>query len=318
MYGREMRGKVSLKRKFLAGLFSVLFLFCLFSGQQDAFANGDIKPLVETGWLADNLNKPGLAIVYVGGPGSKKENWAFKHVPGAVFLDFFAMMGILGDGSTPPDQAKFEALVSGLGIENDSHVIIHSGDTLFGSGAFWLFDYFGHKKLSMMNGTAKKWMAEGLPTAGGSAEITPATYKANPDSSLLATADDVLKNLKNPKAVIVDTRGTDEFNGIYADENKMGNTRVGHIPGAVDLGFFPSNLNKDGTFKSAGEMKAIYEAKGVTKDKEVITYCQAGIRAGHSYFVLKHIMGYPNVKNYVGSWGEWSTRLDPATYPVEK
>jgi thiosulfate/3-mercaptopyruvate sulfurtransferase len=318
MYGCEMREKVSLKRKFLAGLFSALFLFCLFSGQQDAFANGDIKPLVETGWLADHLDKPGLAIVYVGGPGSKKENWAFKHVPGAVFFDFFAMMGVLGDGSTPPDQAKFEALVGGLGIGNDSHVIIHSGDTLFGSGAFWLFDYFGHEKLSMMNGTIKKWMSEGRPTAGGPAKITPAVYKATPDSSLFATADDVLNNLKNPKAVIVDTRGTNEYKGIYPDEKRMGNKTVGHIPGAVDLGFYPSNLNNDGTFKSAKEIQAIYEAKGVTKDKEVITYCQAGIRAAHSYFAIKHILGYPNVKNYVGSWGEWGNRLDPAKYPVEK
>jgi thiosulfate/3-mercaptopyruvate sulfurtransferase len=311
-------GKGICCKKLLLVLISFVFVVSLFSVCQAGYAGGSSDPLVDTQWLADNLNKPGLAIVYVGGPASKVENFNVKHVPGAVFLDFFAMMGILGDGSTPPDQAKFEALVSGLGIGNDSHVVIHSGDTLFASGAFWLFDYFGHKKLSMLNGTIAKWMNEGRPTAGGPAKITPAEYKATPDASLFATADDVLNNLKNSKVVIVDTRGTDEFNGKYADENKMGNTRVGHIPGAVDLGFYPSNLNNDGTFKSSKDMQAIYEAKGVTMDKEVITYCQAGIRAAHSYFVLKHILGYPNVKNYVGSWGEWSTRLDPAKYPVEK
>ena len=97
MYGYEMRGKVTLKRKFLAGLFSALFLFCLFSGQQDAFANGDIQPLVETGWLADHLNKSGLAIVYVGGPASKKENWAFTTLVQWRLLDFLTQTEHLPD-----------------------------------------------------------------------------------------------------------------------------------------------------------------------------------------------------------------------------
>ena len=97
----------------------------------------------------------------------------------------------------------------------------------------------------------------------------------------------------------------------------MGNKRTGHIPGAINLPFAPTNLNKDGTFKSVNELKATYESKGVTKDKEIISYCQGGIRAAHTYFVLKHLLGYPKVRNYVGSWGEWN-RLDPNKYPVEK
>lgn len=317
MYGCEMKTKVLLKRKLMAALFSGIFLLCLLLGQQFAYANGEIMPLVETEWLAGHLQKPGLAIVYVGGPTSKIENFNVKHVPNAVFFSFFDMLGILGDGSAPPDKAKFEALVGGLGISNDSHVVIYSADTLFASGVFWLFDYFGHEKLSMLNGTVTKWMDEGRPTAGDPSKISPVKYTAQPDATLLATADHVLKNLNNPKTVIVDTRGSDEYNGKYADENKMGNKRVGHIPGALDLGFYQSNLKSDGTFKSATDLKSTYEGKGVTKDKEVITYCQGGVRAAHTYFVLKYMLGYPDVKNYVGSWGEWSTRLDPTTYPVE-
>ncbi|MBI5099857.1 MAG: sulfurtransferase [Nitrospirae bacterium] len=306
------------RRKFLTVLCALFLFSLLFFSHQTVIAGTEAQALVETSWLADNLKNPGLAIVYVGGPTSKKENFELKHVPGAVFLDFSVLMGAIGDGSTPPDKAKFEALVGGLGIGNDNHVIIHSSDTLFAAGAFWLFDYFGHKKLSMLNGTITKWMNEGRVTAGGPAKITPAMYKATPNASLIATADDVLKNLKNPKAVIVDTRGTDEYKGVYADESKMGNKKVGHIPGAADIGFFSANLNSDGTFKSAKDIKSAYEAKGVTKDKEVITYCQAGIRAAHTYFALKHILGYPNVRNYVGSWGEWGNRLDTAKYPIEK
>jgi thiosulfate/3-mercaptopyruvate sulfurtransferase len=311
-------GKSMIGKRLFGVIVSFVFVLSLFSVCQAGYAGGMSDPLVNTQWLADNLEKPGIAIVYVGGPTSKKENFAFKHLPGAVFLDFFAFMGALGDGSAPPDKAKFEALMGGLGIGNDTHVILHSKGTLFSSGVFWLMDYFGHKKKSILDGGVTKWMKEGLPTSGGLANITPVTYKATPDASLLATADDVLNNLKNPKTVIVDTRGSDEYKGIYADEARMGNKRVGHVPGALDLGFYPSNLNNDGTFKSAGDLKAVYAAKGVTEDKEVVTYCQAGIRAAHSYFAIKHILGYPNVKNYVGSWGEWSTRLDPGKYPVEQ
>jgi len=309
-----MREKITFKRKVLACLFSALFLFCLFNLQQAAFANG-VQPLVETGWLADNLKNPGLAIVYVGGPASQKANFDAKHIPGSVYLDFGKLLSSLGDGSAPPDKANFEALANSFGIGNDTHVVLHSGsDSLAASGAFWLFDYFGHKKLSILNGGIEKWMKEGRAATGEPAKISPAAYKANADASVLANADYVLKNLKNPKAAIVDTRGADEYTG----KNLMGNKTGGHIPGAVDLGFYASNLNSDGTFKSAKDLKAVYEAGGVTKDKEAITYCQAGIRSAHSYFALKYILGYPKVRNYVGAWREWGNRLDTAKYPIEK
>jgi thiosulfate/3-mercaptopyruvate sulfurtransferase len=305
---------MTLKRKVLVSLFSALFLFCLFNVQQAAFANGGVQPLVETGWLADNLKTPGISIVYVAGPDSQKANFDAKHIPGSVYLDFGKLMTLLGDGSNPPDKANFEAFANSLGIGNDSHVVLISKDTLFAAGAFWLFDYFGHKKLSMVNGTIEKWMKEGRPATGDATKINAATYKANPDAAVLANSDYVLKNLKNPKVAIVDTRGTEEYTG----KNLMGNKRGGHIPGALDLSFYSSNLNNDGTFKSVKDLKAIYEAAGVTKDKEAITYCEAGVRAAHSYVVLKHLLGYPKVRNYVGSWNEWSSRLDAAKYPIEK
>jgi thiosulfate/3-mercaptopyruvate sulfurtransferase len=305
-----------LRKNFQTVLCALFLLSVLFVSSQTVFAGTATQALVETQWLADNLKNPDLAIVYVGGPASKKENFEAKHVPGAVFLDFGTLMGAFGDGSTPPDKAKFEAIAGSLGIGNDKHVIVHSGDTLFSSAAYWLFDYFGQKKLSLMNGTIAKWMNEGRPTEGGPAKITPATYKATPNASLLASADDVLKNLKNPKAVIVDVRSAGEYNGT--DDPTKQNKKLGRIPGAVNLDFFSTNLNNDGTFKSANELKAAYEAKGVTKDKEVIVYCQGGVRAAVSAVVLDHILGYPNVKNYVGSWGEWGNRLDPAKYPIEK
>jgi thiosulfate/3-mercaptopyruvate sulfurtransferase len=225
-------------------------------------------------------------------------------------------MTALGDGRAPPDKANFEELAGSLGIGNDKHIVVLSIDTLFASTAFWLFDYFGHKNLSILNGTIAKWMNEGRPTEEVPSKITPATYKATRNASLLANADDVLKNLKNPIAVILDVRSAGEYNGTE-DPTKQ-NKKLGRIPGAVNFDFFSANLNNDGTFKSANELKAAYEAKGVTKDKEIIVYCQGGIRAAVSALALKDILGYPNVKNYVGSWGEWGNRLDSAKYPIEK
>lgn len=304
------------RRKFLTVL-CALFLFSLLLFSNQTVIAGTEQALVETSWLADNLKNPELAIVYVGGPASKKENFEMKHIPGAVFLDFSALMGSLGNGSTPPDKAKFEALAGSMGIGNEKHVIIYSGDTLFSATAFWLFDYFGHKKLSILNGTATKWINEGRATAAGPAKITPAAYKATPNASLYATADDVLKNLKNPKAAIVDVRGTDEYKGVSSPPG-IQNKQLGRIPGSVNIDFFSANLNNDGTFKSANDLKAAYEPKGVTKDKEIIVYCQSGLRAAVSAVALKNILGYPKVRNYIGSWDEWSNRLDTAKYPIEK
>ncbi|NOZ68701.1 MAG: sulfurtransferase [Deferribacteres bacterium] len=306
-------------RRIITVVFSLFLFIALSAGYQNALAGSNVPPLVETQWLAKNLNKPGLRIIYMAGMvQNDKANFDSKHIPGSVYLDIGSLMGVLGNGSTPPDKAKFEALMGRLGISNDSYVIVSggSGGNPFITSVFWLMQYFGHEKLSYLNGGVSKWVREKLPTTGAPTKITPATYKATPDSSVYASADYVLKNLKNPKVVIVDTRGADAYKGVKNEQPKI-NKRTGHIPGAVNLNFYPSNLNRDGTFKSVSALKALYESKGVTKDKEVITYCQGGIRAAHTYFVLKNLLGYPKVRNYVGSWGQWSN-LDPAKYPVEK
>jgi thiosulfate/3-mercaptopyruvate sulfurtransferase len=303
-------------KKILTVLFALVFLVSLAVGLQPAYANGNVQPLVDTQWLADNLNKKDLKIVHVASMGGKKEHFDMKHVPGSVYLGIGELMGDLGGGSTPPDKAKFEALMGSFGINNDSHVIIlgGSGDNVFIYGAFWLMKYHGHEKVSLLDGGVRKWMKEGRKTSGKPTPIKNTKYSASPDSSVFATADDVLKGMNNAKAAIVDVRGTDEYIGT----NVMGNKRTGHVPGAVHMEFYSSNMTQNGTFKSLKDLQALYDAKGVTKDKEVISYCQAGVRAANTHFVLQYLLGYPNVKNYVGSWGEWSSRLDPSKYPVEK
>ncbi len=319
MHKIKRGGKVLLHRRIITSLFLLLFLLCLSSGYQKAFANG-VPALVETQWLADNIENPDIRIVYVGSPSPKSmASFGGKHIPGSVYVGISSLMNVLGNGSAPPDKAGFETLMSKLGISNTTHVVIYGtgGGNPFITNAFWLMKYFGHNKVSYLNGGIAKWTQEKRRTATGApAQITPTKYKAVPDESIFANADYVLQNLKNPKVVIVDVRGSDVYKGIK-NEVPNANKRTGHIPGAVNLNFYPTNLDKDGTFKSVKELKAIYESKGVTKDKEVITYCQGGVRAAHTYLVLKHLLGYPKVRNYVGSWGEWAN-LDPAKYPLEK
>lgn len=318
MHKLNMGGKVLLRRRIITSLFSLLFLLCLFFGYQKAFAN-EVPTLVETQWLADSLKKPNICIAYVGGMSpNDKTKFASKHIPGSVYIGINSLMNVLGDGSMPPDKAKFEALMGKLGFGNDSHVVVYGvgGGNPFITNAYWLMKYFGHKKVGYLNGGITKWNKEGRETSGEPAKRTTTTYKVvATDESIRADANYVLQNLKNSKVVIVDARAADEYNGT---KNVGGNKRTGHIPGAINLNFYPTNLNEDGTFKSVKDLKAAYEAKGVTKDKEVITYCQGGVRAAHTYFVLKHLLGYPKVRDYVGSWGEWGNRLDPAKYPMEK
>ena len=296
------------------GFFSLFLLLCLLVCQ-NAFA-GKVLPLIETQWLADNLKEMDMRIVYVAN--TEKEdltNFDKEHIPGAVYLDMQSLEDILGDGSTSPGKVKFEELMSKLGVSNNTHVVLYGTNSRnpYVTAAFWLMKYNMHKNISYLNGGMTKWKMEKREMTNESAIIIPSTYNAIPDESIRANADFVLKNIKNHRIAIVDTRNPDGYAGKDTKENK----RTGHIPGAVNITFSTANLVKDAVFKSINDLRTQYESKGVTRDKEVITYCQGGIRAAHTYFVLKHILGYPKVRVYTGSWAEWS-KLPPEKYPAEK
>ncbi len=298
-----------LRRKAVISIVSVLFLVSLFAGYQNAFAK-DVSKVVETQWLADNLNN--VKVVFVDNWPSAKESYEKKHVMGGVYMGIGALMGTISPN--PPDKVQFEGMMNRLGINNNDHVVLYGpdGESVFTLGALWLMEYFGHKNVSYLNGGLAKWNKENRPSEGGMKQAQPGNYKVGAaDESIRIVADDVLKNLNNPKVALVDARGTGEYKGeVNNDKNK----RVGYIPGALDIDS-KANFNADGTLKSAADLKAVYESKGVTKDKEVIAYCQGGIKASNAYFVLRHILGYKDVKVYVGSWGEWSG-LDFNKYPI--
>ncbi len=319
MFVSDRRGSGYHHRRILISIILLAFSLCLFAGNQHAAANGIPSILVETKWLEDNLDNQAIRIIHVGGFSPQaRPGYNAKHIPGAVFMGAGDVMGIMGNGSAAPNKAMFEALMSRLGVGNNTQVVIYggSGGNPVITTAVWLMRYFGHEKVSNLNGGIAKWMREGRKThaAGGKAAVIKAVkYTATAKDSIRADAAYVLKNINNPKVVLLDVRSVEEHNGT----RPMGKNRQGHIPGAVNMVFSAENINPDGTFKSAAALKSAYEAKGITKDKEIIIYCLGGVRASHTFLVLKEILGYPNVKNYVGSWGEWAN-LDPAKYPVEK
>ena len=215
---------------------------------------------------------------------------------------------------------QFEQLMSRHGILPDSEVLLYGDfNNWFAAYAFWVFKYYGHKNVRIMNGGRKKWELEGRPYTTDVPEVDACVYTAaDPDVGIRAYLPDVREALGSGGSALVDVRSPKEFSGEitappeYPTENAQ---RGGHIPGASSIPWATAINDADGTFKDADELRANYEPKGVTADKDVICYCRIGERSSHSWFVLKYLLGYPQVRNYDGSWTEWGNMIGN---PVEK
>lgn len=218
------------------------------------------------------------------------------------------------------NKEQFEKLMSKHGITPDSEVILYGDfNNWFAAFVFWVFKYYGHKNIKIMNGGRKKWELEKRPYTTDEPQINPSTYTAQPpDEKIRAYLDDVRKSLGKNDTVLVDVRSPKEFTGEitappeYPMEHAQ---RGGHIPGANNIPWATAVNDADGTFKTVEELKKNYEPKGVTPDKNVICYCRIGERSSHSWFVLKYLLGYKNVVNYDGSWTEWGNMIKN---PIEK
>ncbi len=270
--------------------------------------------LVETDWVAEHLTDPKLRLVEVDVDTTAYEQ---GHIPGAVGWNWNTQtQDTLRRDIINKDQ--FEALASQSGIANDSTVILYGdNNNWFAAYVFWMMKMYGHEDVKLMNGGRKKWMDEGKPTTTEPPSVTPSSYKAREvDNSLRAFYQNVSDNLGKPNAALVDVRSPAEFSGeLLAPPGLMETAqRAGHIPGAASIPWGQA-VREDGTFKPVDELKALYEGKGVSSDKDVIAYCRIGERSSHSWFVLKYLLGYPNVRNYDGSWTEWGSMVGN---PIEK
>ena len=214
----------------------------------------------------------------------------------------------------------FEELMAKNGIKPDTEVIMYGDfNNWFAAFSFWVFKYYGHKNIKIMNGGRKKWELENREYTTEEPQIEKTSYSAKePDEQIRDYLDGVKKALDDNNIVMVDVRSPKEFTGEitappeYPMEHAQ---RGGHIPGANNIPWATAVNDADGTFKSAEELKQIYESKGITSDKNVICYCRIGERSSHSWFVLKYLLGYPNVRNYDGSWTEWGNMIKN---PIEK
>lgn len=278
------------------------------------YANPDV--LVSTDWVAQHLNDPKIRIVE-----SNEDVLLYDtgHVPGAVNIDWHADLNDpLQRDYVNPEQ--FAALLSRNGITPDTTVVFYGDkNNWWASYAFWVFQLFGHKNAKLMNGGRMKWVAEGRELSKERPSYAAVNYPVptRDDSKIRAFRDDVLKHQAAGKP-LVDVRSPGEYRGELlhmADYPQEGAVRGGHIPGARSVPWARA-ANPDGTFKSAEDLRAIYEGEqGLKSGDEIVAYCRIGERSSHSWFVLTYLLGYPNVRNYDGSWTEWGNSV---RVPIEK
>jgi thiosulfate/3-mercaptopyruvate sulfurtransferase len=270
--------------------------------------------LVETEWLAAHAQDAGLRLIEVD---VDTTAYGQGHIEGAVGWNWQTQ---LQDSlkRTLASPKQFEELTSAAGITPSTTVILYGdNNNWFAAWAFWQFKYYGHKDVRLLNGGRKKWVSEQRALVTEIPSYAPSTYRAlEPDNNLRAFRDQVFHILTQPeKFNLVDVRSVDEFTGkIIAPGLNETAQRAGHIPTAQNIPWVQT-VRDDGSFKSTEELQQLYAAKGVSPDKPTVAYCRIGERSSHTWFVLKYLLGYPNVKNYDGSWTEWGNLIDA---PIEK
>ena len=231
------------------------------------------------------------------------EAFATGHIPGAVHLDLFGLS--LNDTDPAPLRAflaMIEHLLAARGVSAERPVIVYddrSGERA--ARAFWFLEFFGHGDVRVLDGGFGAWTQNGFEVTTKADAPVPTEWHATRHTEKLATWKDVLDRVEQPGAVIVDARTDGEYCGTTVRAK-----RGGAIPGAVHIEWV-RNLGEDGAFKSARELRAMYESAGVTPDREVVSYCQGGYRAANAYLALR-LLGYPRLRNYLGSWREWGER----------
>jgi len=278
------------------------------------YANQNV--LVDTQWVEDHINDNNVRIAEV--DYDPKANYNLGHIPNSVLFDWRKDINDpLNRNIISKDDCTI--LLQKSGINNDTILVLYGDfNNWFAAFAFWVFEYYGMTNIKIMNGGRKKWLEEDRPISKDQPNFPMGNFKpSEPNSALRAFLNQVRESLNSEQIKRIDVRSPPEFSGEitappeYPTEHAQ---RGGHIPGAVNIPWAKA-VNDDGTFKSADELTKLYQSMGITPDKEIITYCRIGERSSHTWFVLRHLLGYPTVKNYDGSWTEWGNMIDN---PIEK
>jgi len=265
--------------------------------------------LVSTQWVAEHGSDANVRLVEVD---VDTTQYASGHIPGAIAFDWQTQL----QDTVARDiisRKEFEALVSRAGIAADTHVVLYGdNNNWFAAYAFWLFKLYGHERVSLLDGGRKKWLAEERPLTEDIPVYPATSYQVSVvRDDLRADRDFVRARLNSPDFTLVDVRSVAEYTGEIIAPPGMTETaqRPGHIPGARNIPWAQA-VAEDGTFKSADELTKLYRTKGVTGEtKDTVAYCRIGERSSHTWFALKYILGYENVRNYDGSWTEWGNLI---------
>lgn len=270
--------------------------------------NGYAKPelLVDTAWIQEHAADENVRIIDVSGD---LEDYTAGHIPGAVYVS------VGGEMTNPEDstrgqiltQEALSALMSRLGVTPETTVVFYdNNNNLQASRAYWVMKYYQHDDVRIFDGGSKKWTADGQALVTDEVVVTPSEYVAQePDLAIRTTTEYVLERIDDENVIMCDARNPEEYAGtdVRAAEG-------GHIPGALNIDWV-YNVDEDGTFKDAQELHDLYTKAGFQPDKQIITYCQTGVRGAHTWFVLRELLGWPDVRNYDGSWEEYGN--DPTT-----
>jgi thiosulfate/3-mercaptopyruvate sulfurtransferase len=278
--------------------------------------NGYAKPvLVTTGWLAEHLSDQDVVVAEVD---ENPDLYDEGHIAGAVKLHW-------RDDLQDPverdlvDKPTFERLMSDRGISNETTLILYGDkNNWFAAYAYWYLKIYGHEDVRILDGGRQKWTDESRELTADRPQPKHAAYKASErDESIRSYRDAVRQEIGEQSKALVDVRSPQEFAGDLVAPpgyEQEGAQRAGHIPTAASIPWATA-VRDDGTFKSAAELRELYEGKGVTPEKQVTAYCRIGERSAHTWFVLRELLGYEKVKNYDGSWTEWGNLVD---VPIEK
>lgn len=274
--------------------------------------------LVSTDWVLEHHQDANIRVLEVD---EDVLLYSQGHVPGALKLDWHTELqrADIRDFIT---EEGFATLMAEKGVSNDTTVVLYGDKSNWWAAyAFWFLKYNGHEKVYLMNGGRHKWLAEERPLQTEMPDVAPGTYRVlYRDASIRAFAADVLQHIikvKDGQGALVDVRSPEEYSGEklhMPDYPQEGALRGGHIVGAQSVPWAQTVL-EDGTFKSADELQLLYSTKGITEDKDIIAYCRIAERSSHTWFVLKYLLGYPNVRNYDGSWTEWGNMVG---VPIEQ
>jgi thiosulfate/3-mercaptopyruvate sulfurtransferase len=278
--------------------------------------NGYAKEvLVTTEWVAEHLNDPKIVIAEVD---ENTDLYEEGHVPGAVKLHWRE------DLQDPVerdliDKDSFEKLMGRLGISNDATLILYGDkNNWFAAYAYWYVKTYGHKDVRIVDGGRQKWIDDGRELSTDAPSPSATTYQAQDrDEQIRAYRDQVREWIGAQDRALVDVRSPQEYSGELlapTGYEQEGAQRGGHIPTAQSIPWAQA-VRDDGTFKSADELRQLYGGKGITPDKEITAYCRIGERSAHTWFVLRELLGYEDVRNYDGSWTEWGNLVD---VPIEK